>query len=67
MTKQEAAIVEAYTGITMLIGKDTSIFYEYIAKLMGRPVYTHEIPGLADELKERSKPDFINLCQNLTE
>ena len=53
MTKQEAAIVTAYTG--MLIG-DFGDAHEYMEKIMDRPIFTHElIPGkLIDEIKEKS-------------
>lgn len=47
----------------MLVGKDLEYFYEYLMELMGRPVFTHEIPQLEEELKEKSREDFINLCR----
>jgi hypothetical protein len=62
MTNREKAIVMAYTGFVMLCGNQLSIFYEYVVELFGRPVYTHELPELADEIQRRSKPDFIKLC-----
>ena len=67
MTKNEAAIVMTYTGICMLERKDLSYYYDYIEKIMGRPVFTHEISSLTDELRAGSREDFINLCANLTE
>ena len=63
MTKQECVIVTAYTGIAMVEGKNLDLFYEYLAKLFGRPIYTHEIPFLEEEIKRRSTPDFITLCR----
>ena len=63
MTDREKAIVMAYTGVCMLEGNKVNIFYEYIEELMDRPVYTHEIAFLADEIKERAKYDFIKLCR----
>lgn len=65
MTKQEAAIVEVYTGICMLTGEDRKYVYQYAYKLMGRPVYTHELA--TKQLKNLSRNDFISLCQALTE
>lgn len=62
MTKQECAIVEAYTGICMLSGENRKFFYRYVDKLFGRPVYTHEQLGLMDEIKKRAAPDFLRLC-----
>ena len=65
MTKQEAAIVETYTGIVMLTGNDRKYLYEYASQLMGRPIFTHEFLIFAQELKEKSKPDFIKICKDL--
>ena len=63
MTDKEKAIVMAYTGTCMLTGYKFNIFHEYVEKLMGRPVYTHELGFLADEIKEKAKDDFIELCK----
>lgn len=63
MTDREKAIVMAYTGVCMLKGDKFNIFHQYIEELMGRPVYTHEIGFLADEIKEKSKEDFVRLCE----
>lgn len=58
MTKKEAAIISAYTGI--LIG-DFGELHSYIESLMNRPVYVHELPELADLIKEKSTSDFMAL------
>lgn len=63
MTDKEKAIVMAYTGICMLAEDKFNIFHKYVEKLMGRPVYTHELGFLADEIKEKAKDDFIKLCK----
>ena len=65
MTKQEAAIVELYTGTCMLVGEDRKYVYAYARKLMGRPILTQELSN--ERLKEKSKADFIKLCRNLKE
>lgn len=65
MNKEEAVVIEAYTGICMLTGNDRNLFYKYINQLMGRTVYTHEIPALSNEIKEKAKPDFIKICKNV--
>lgn len=69
MTKQEAAIVMAYTGMSMLVGNDFSIFHEYIENKLGRHVWTHELAldSVIKQIREASKNDFFNLCKNLTE
>ena len=58
MTKREAAIVSAYTRY--LIG-EFSDFQAYAEEIMGRPIFTHELPSIADELNEKSKKDFMSI------
>lgn len=58
MTKREAAIVSAYTGY--LIG-EFSDFHSYAEEIMERPIFTHEFPDIAYELKEKSKKDFMSI------
>ena len=60
MTKREAAIVTAYTGI--LIGT-FSDFQEFAEVILDRPVFTHEFAtgGVWDELKELVKPLFVGI------
>lgn len=67
MTKHECAVIMAFTGVAMLKGNDLDIFYEYIAKILGRPVYTHEMAMLSEEIKEASRNDFVQLCRNASE
>lgn len=66
MTNKEAAIVGAYTGILMGEFED---LHEYIEKKMGRPVFTHEMGSkeFSKQLKEKSKSDFIKICETLEE
>lgn len=67
MTDREKAIVMAHTGICMLKGDKFQIFHEYVEAIMGRPVYTLEMAWIADEIKEKSKPDFLKLCEEVDE
>ena len=69
MTDRERAIVMAYTGTVMLAGDKFSIFHEYVEEIMSRPVWTHEmgINLVAEEIKEKAKPDFLELCANGSE
>lgn len=62
MTDREKAIVMAYTGACMLTGDKFQIFHKYVEDLMGRPIMTHEMGWLANEIKEKAKADFISLC-----
>ena len=60
MTKKEAAIVSAFTGV--LIG-DFSTMKEYIEEKLDRPVFTHEMASKAftEKLKAATKEDFVNI------
>ena len=58
MTKREAAIVSAYTGV--LIG-DFNEMHRYIEEIMGRQVFAHELSYISDEITKRSKNDFMNI------
>lgn len=64
MIDREKAIVMAHTGKCMLTGDKFQIFHKYVENIMGRPIYTHDIGFLEDEIKEKSKTDFIMLCAN---
>ena len=61
MTKKEGAIIGAYTGV--LCGSFSDL-HKYIESIMGRPVFTHEIPDISEELKRKSKSDFIELAKS---
>lgn len=67
MTQRECAIIMAFTGSCMLTGENLKSFYDYVEELMGRPVYSHEISELSEEIKERSRGDFIDLCRSATD
>ena len=62
MTHREKVIVSAYTGILMC---DFSDVHEYIEKILGGPVWTHQLADkkIQDEIKEASKSDFIAICE----
>lgn len=61
MTKHEAAIVTAYTQI--FIG-DISEYQAYAEKLLGRPLFTHELsqPNIVEEIRKRSADDFKHIA-----
>lgn len=60
LTREQSAIIGAYTGITA--GPFDAI-HEYAEKKMGRPVYSHSFGSqkFADQLKEAATEDFMNL------
>lgn len=67
MTKQECAIVTAYTEISMLRGDDLKYLYRYLSDIIGRPVFSHEIPAVCEQFRDRIKADFIALCRNASD
>lgn len=60
MTKNEAAIITAYTGIILGSFSD---FHEQAEKLAGRPIWTHQFgcKEFAAEIKEAARNDFVSL------
>lgn len=68
MTDREKAIVMAYTGVCMLTGDKLGIFYNYLEEILGYPIWTHELANarLCETIKEKSKADFLSLCEKTT-
>jgi len=48
----------------MLKGSDLKYLYNYLSGFIGRPVYSHEIPAVAESYKEQIREDFLALCRN---
>lgn len=71
MTKREAAVLQAYTGFKMLEGFDQEYAEQYINELLDEPCTSpHQLltpKEFYTKVKELSKPDFIKICQNLTD
>lgn len=61
LTKEQAAVLGAYTGI--MCG-DFGSLHSYIEKVLGRPVWTHELADkdLVGRIKEAAKADFLSIC-----
>ena len=51
----------------MLKGNDLGHLYRYLSKFIGRPVYSHEIPAVAEAYREQIKQDFRALFRNATD
>ena len=62
MTLEEKCIVSAYTGYLMC---DFGEVHKYIEKILGRPVWTHELasPDVQAEIKNKTRIAFLNLCK----
>lgn len=62
LTKEQAAIIGVYTGF---LAGPFSEMHEYIEKIMGRPVFTHELGDdkTVEQIQEKSKADFLAICR----
>lgn len=65
LTKRQAAIVGAYTGI---VCGSFSDLHEFIEEIMERPVWTHELGSkeVMEVIKEKAKPYFMEVCNDGT-
>ena len=63
MTLHEKGVLSAYTGILMC---DMAEVHKYIEKLLGRPVWTHELASetLWAQIKNKAKPDFLEIINS---
>lgn len=61
LTKEQAAIIGAYTGFCCGNFADIQL---YADRLLGRPTWTHEFANekFAAELRQKSKADFLAIC-----
>lgn len=60
LTKEQAAIIGAYTGIS---ASSFSMIHEYAEKVLKRPVWTHEFASkeFAKKLQDASRSDFMGI------
>lgn len=61
LTKHQAAVIGAYTGV--LCGPMADLA-EYVERLLGRPVFTHELGTwtIAREVREAARADFLAIA-----
>lgn len=61
LSKEQALLISAYTGF--LVVNDFSDMHQYVEKVMGRSVWTHEFADkeFNKELREKLRPDFLKL------
>ena len=61
LTRKDAAIIGAYTGICCGPFSD---MHQFIEEIMGRPVWTHELafPEIWEAIKKKAKPYFLEIC-----
>lgn len=63
LTLRQQQVFSVYTGISFC---KFSYIHAYMEELMHRPVFTHEIPQLANQLKELAAVEFKELSKEIT-
>ena len=61
LTREQAAIIGAFTGVSCGPFEDV---HETVERVLGRPVFTHEMANkdVWREVKEKIKPEFLSIC-----
>lgn len=61
LTKEQAAVIGAYTGVTA--GPFADI-HEYAERKLGYPIFTHQFanPKVVEALKQAAREDFLAMC-----
>jgi hypothetical protein len=61
LTREQAAIIGAYTGVSCGPFEDVHVYAE---KVLDRPIWTRQFANkeLMAELRAATKPDFIAIC-----
>ena len=64
MTHEEAVLVSAYTGV--LLTKSFKDVQDFCEKLLGRPVFTHELAneGVLKEVQEKCLPEIVKMIDH---
>ena len=62
LTKEQGLILSGFTGVLCI--NSFSDLHADVEKRLGRPVYTHEFPSIANEIKEAYRIDFMKIIQN---
>jgi hypothetical protein len=64
MTKYEANVISAYTGI---LCSPIDQVHKFIEKLLGKEVCIQEVPNYSFEIKTALRSEFLQLCAEVTE
>lgn len=59
LTREQAAIIGAFTGVTAGPFGDVQAYAE---RLIGEPISTYGMMAFADRIKEMAKADFLAIC-----
>lgn len=63
LTKEQAIVISAYTGITCC---DFGLLHKDVEKRIGSPVFTHQFADrdFVEKIKDIYREDFISMCYN---
>lgn len=59
LTEEQALVLTGFTGV--LCVSDFSKFHADLERRLGRPVFTHQIPALREQIKQAYIHDFMEL------
>lgn len=64
MTDREKIVVSAHTGVVMLPEDKVFMLFDYFEELLGRriTIYDLQFKEISDQIKERSKAEFLEIC-----
>lgn len=67
MTKNEAVLISAYTGI--LLTKSVADVHKFCEELLGRPIFTHEFSDkkVWERIHEKCHPLILEMVENETQ
>jgi len=63
-TIEELAAISLFTDTVLLDSEYLKYLYSLAEKLEGRPVYTHELPKIADKHREELKSIVMDIYEN---
>jgi len=63
MTKKEAIVLSAYTGVLLC---DFDDYHKYVEKLFGCSLNTAELLMLKEDIQERATEDAMKIINNMT-
>lgn len=61
LTKEQAIVISAYTGVLIC---EFSDLHKAVEEKLGEPIWTHEFPVRMESIKEAFKDDFLSLAPN---
>lgn len=62
-TLEELAVISLFTDTVLLDGEYLKYLYSLAEKLEGRPVYTHELPKIADKHRDELKTMVMDIYE----